>query len=213
MFIAAARSRPQNAPAGGLSPHRLLRLARREHQHVLRDLALPRSTGRLDRGARRQVELVGSARGDDLHFLDRVLVRRDHRRAAPRDAGHADAPLRADEGERVALRGLNHRQRRTRHDQSLDPAARRDTWALVRSLRAAGASRIVLDTRDLTITGDETHTNKGNFTQTISGNYELKVTGNLTIDVTGAVMIKGGMSLNNESSGVTTIKGSLVKIN
>jgi len=95
----------------------------------------------------------------------------------------------------------------------------------------------VKGTRDLTITGDETHTNKGNFTQTISGNYELKVSGNLTIDVTGSVTIKAGTSLTNkagtsltneaqaditnkgqasntvESSGITTIKGSLVKIN
>ena len=87
----------------------------------------------------------------------------------------------------------------------------------------------VKGTRSLTITGDETHTNKGNFTQTISGNYELKVTGNLTIDVTGAVTIKSGQSMTHESQmditnkgqasntvesgGITTIKGSLVKIN
>jgi type VI secretion system secreted protein VgrG len=67
--------------------------------------------------------------------------------------------------------------------------------------------------RDLTVTGNETHTNKANFTQTISGNYELKVTGNLTIDVTGAVTIKSGAGTNVESSAITVIKGSFVKIN
>lgn len=103
----------------------------------------------------------------------------------------------------------------------------------------------VKGTRALTITGDETHTNKANFTQKVTGNYELKVTGNLTIDVTGSVTIKSGqamthesqmsltnkagMSLTNEaqmditnkgnasatveSTGITTIKGSLVKLN
>jgi type VI secretion system secreted protein VgrG len=107
--------------------------------------------------------------------------------------------------------------------------------------------------RDLTVTGDETHTDKANFTHEVTGNYELKVKGNLTIDVTGKVTIKAGqdminqagmnmtnkagmsmtnkaeMSMTNEaglslsskgnasqtveSSGIVTVKGTMVKIN
>ena len=67
-------------------------------------------------------------------------------------------------------------------------------------------------TRDLTVTGNETHTNKANFTQDVSGNYSLKVTGNLTIEATGTITIKSSAT-TVESTGITTIKGSLVKIN
>lgn len=70
----------------------------------------------------------------------------------------------------------------------------------------------VKGTRDLTATGNETHTNKANFTQDVSGNYSLKVTGNLTIEATGTITIKSSAT-TVESTGITTIKGSLVKIN
>jgi len=70
----------------------------------------------------------------------------------------------------------------------------------------------VKGTRDLTATGNETHTNKANFTQDVSGNYTLKVTGNLTIEATGTISIKSAAT-TVESTGITTIKGSLVKIN
>src|SRR5947208_12270838 len=119
----------------------------------------------------------------------------------------------------------------------------------------------VKGTRGLTITGNETHTNKADFTQNVTGNFTLKVSGNLSIDVSGSVAIKSGTSfdinagtapsskagtslaneagtsLSNkagtsmsneanvsitskanashdvESSGILTLKGSLVKIN
>ncbi|HWZ43289.1 MAG TPA: type VI secretion system tip protein TssI/VgrG [Candidatus Saccharimonadales bacterium] len=107
--------------------------------------------------------------------------------------------------------------------------------------------------RDLTITGNETHTDKANFTHTVTGNYTLKVSGNLSIEVDGSVSIKSGTTFDNkagtaltnnagtaltnkagttmsneaqvsitskanashdvESSGILTLKGSLVKIN
>jgi type VI secretion system secreted protein VgrG len=70
----------------------------------------------------------------------------------------------------------------------------------------------VKGTRELTATGNETHTNKANFTQDVSGNYTLKVTGNLTIEATGTLTIKSAAT-TVESTGITTIKGSLVKIN
>jgi len=50
----------------------------------------------------------------------------------------------------------------------------------------------VKGTRALTVTGNETHTNKADFTHKVTGNYELKVTGDLVIDVTGAITIKSG---------------------
>lgn len=66
--------------------------------------------------------------------------------------------------------------------------------------------------RDLTVTGNETHTNDANFTQNVTGNYTLKVNGNLTIEATGTITIKSSAT-TVESTGVTVIKGSLVKIN
>ena len=119
----------------------------------------------------------------------------------------------------------------------------------------------VKGTRDLTITGNETHTDKADFTHNVSGNFTLKVSGNISIEASGSVSIKSGTSfdinagtalssksgtsLTNEagtsltnkagtsmdneanvsitskanashdveSSGILTLKGSLVKIN
>ena len=48
----------------------------------------------------------------------------------------------------------------------------------------------VKGTREVTVTGNETHTNKADYTQKVTGNYELKVTGNLVIDVTGSITFK-----------------------
>ncbi len=70
----------------------------------------------------------------------------------------------------------------------------------------------VKGTRGLTVTGNETHSNKANFSQDVSGNYTLKVTGNLTIEATGTITIKSSAT-TVESTGITTVKGSLVKIN
>lgn len=54
----------------------------------------------------------------------------------------------------------------------------------------------VKGTRDLTITGNETHTNKADFTQNVSGNFTLKVSGNLSIEVSGSISIKSGTSFD-----------------
>jgi len=107
--------------------------------------------------------------------------------------------------------------------------------------------------RDLTVTGNESHTNQAKFTQTVSGDFSLSISGNLTISVDGSISIKSGTSFDNQagtslshkagtsltaqastaislesdgtmsskanatntvqSSGITEIKGSLVKIN
>lgn len=62
----------------------------------------------------------------------------------------------------------------------------------------------VKGTRELTITGNETHTNKADFKQEVAGNYELKVTGNLVIDVTGSISIKSGSTLTNKAGTTLT---------
>lgn len=61
-------------------------------------------------------------------------------------------------------------------------------------------------TRSVTVTGDETHTNKANFEQKVSGSFTLKVDGDLTLDVTGSVTIKSGASLSVQASQSVTTK-------
>jgi type VI secretion system secreted protein VgrG len=53
--------------------------------------------------------------------------------------------------------------------------------------------------RSLTVTKDETHTNKAKFTQEVTKDFTLKVNGNLTIDVKGDVTIKSAKSLTNKA--------------
>ena len=67
----------------------------------------------------------------------------------------------------------------------------------------------VKGTRELEITGDETHVNKANFTQKVTGNYELKVTGNLVIDVTGTIMIKSAQSVDVKAGTNLTNKADI----
>lgn len=63
--------------------------------------------------------------------------------------------------------------------------------------------------RELTITGNEAHTNKADFTQTVSGNFTLKVSGNLSIEVGGSVKIKAGTTVDFESgTGLTSKAGT-----
>lgn len=67
----------------------------------------------------------------------------------------------------------------------------------------------VQGTRELTITGNETHTDKADFTQTVSGNFTLKVSGNLSIEVSGSVKIKAGTTVDVESgTGLTNKAGT-----
>jgi type VI secretion system secreted protein VgrG len=71
----------------------------------------------------------------------------------------------------------------------------------------------VKGTRDLTVTGNETHTDKANFTHKVTGNYELKVTGNLTIDVTGNVTFKSKGSMTHEAQMAMTNKSAMSMTN
>lgn len=144
---------------------------------------------------------------------------------------------------------LNNETNTIKQDRSTTIQDGNDTYVVAKGNRefkvqTGNETYEVKGTRDLTVTGNETHTDKANFTQKVTGNYELKVTGNLTIDVTGSVTIKSAMGMTHEaqlsmtnkalsitnqaqtsitnkgeamntveSSGITTIKGALVKIN
>jgi len=149
-----------------------------------------------------------------------------------------------------AKKVLNNETNTIKKDRSTTIQEGNDTYVVAKGNRTfqvntGNETYEVKGTRAVTVTGDETHTDKANFTQKVTGNYELKVNGNLTIDVTGSVTIKSGMSMTNEaqmsmpnkagmsltneaqlaitnkgqasnsveSSGLTTIKGAIVKIN
>ena len=60
----------------------------------------------------------------------------------------------------------------------------------------------VQDTRSVTVTGNETHTDKADFTHKVTGNYTLNVDGNLTITVKGSISIKSDMDIS-EKAGTT----------
>ncbi|MDT7687904.1 MAG: type secretion system secreted protein VgrG [Acidobacteriota bacterium] len=71
----------------------------------------------------------------------------------------------------------------------------------------------VKGTRALTVTGNETHTDKADFTHKVTGNYELKVTGNLTIDVTGSVTFKSAQAMTHETQMSMTNKAAMSMTN
>jgi type VI secretion system secreted protein VgrG len=57
----------------------------------------------------------------------------------------------------------------------------------------------VKGTRDVTVTGNETHVNEADFTQRVKGNFTLEVTGNLTIDVKGNVLVKSAQATTHKT--------------
>jgi type VI secretion system secreted protein VgrG len=67
------------------------------------------------------------------------------------------------------------------------------------SVSTGNETHTVQGKRDITVTGNVTHTDKADFSRTVSGNYSLKVSGNLTIDVSGSVSIKAGTSFSNQA--------------
>jgi len=71
----------------------------------------------------------------------------------------------------------------------------------------------VKGTRDLTVTGNESHTNEADFKQTVTGNYQLKVSGNLVIDVTGSISIKSGTSFTIEAGTALSSKAGTALTN
>jgi type VI secretion system secreted protein VgrG len=67
------------------------------------------------------------------------------------------------------------------------------------SVSKGNETHSVKGTRDLTVTGDETVTDKANFTQKVTKNYTLKVDGDISIEATGNVTIKAGKAFTNQS--------------
>ncbi|OFA06345.1 type VI secretion system Vgr family protein [Duganella sp. HH101] len=57
----------------------------------------------------------------------------------------------------------------------------------------------VKGTREVTVTGDETHTNAAKFTHKVTGDYALTIDGKLTITVTGDISIKSSAAVTEES--------------
>ena len=67
----------------------------------------------------------------------------------------------------------------------------------------------VKKTRDVTVTGKETHTNKADFDQTVDGNMSLTVKGNYSLTVQGSITIKATGAVTIESStGAVTVKAA-----
>jgi type VI secretion system secreted protein VgrG len=113
---------------------------------------------------------------------------------------------------------LNNETNEIKQDRSTTIQEGNDTYVVAKGNRTfkvdtGNETYEVKGTRDLTVTGNESHTNNANFTQTVSGNYSLKVTGNLTIETTGTLTLKSAGGTTIESPAIVTIKGSLVKIN
>jgi type VI secretion system secreted protein VgrG len=61
-------------------------------------------------------------------------------------------------------------------------------------------------TRDMTVTGAETHTNKANYTWNISGNLTIKVDGSLSIEATGSGVLKSSADLTVQSGTGMVVK-------
>ena len=71
----------------------------------------------------------------------------------------------------------------------------------------------VKGTRILTITGNETHTNKADFKQAVTGNFELKVTGNIVISASGSISLKAGTTVAIEAGTTLTNKSGTALTN
>jgi len=107
---------------------------------------------------------------------------------------------------------LNSETNTIKQDRSTTIEEGNDTYVVAKGnrefqVKTGNETYAVKGTRELTVTGDETHTDKANFTHKVTGNYELKVTGNLTIDVTGSVTIKSAQGMTHETQMAMTNKG------
>jgi type VI secretion system secreted protein VgrG len=113
---------------------------------------------------------------------------------------------------------LNNETNEIKKDRSTTIQEGNDTYVVAKGNRlfqvnTGNETYEVKGTRELTVTGDETHTDKANFTHKVTGNYELKVTGNLTIDVTGNVTFKSKGSMTHEAQMSMTNKAAMSMTN
>lgn len=69
----------------------------------------------------------------------------------------------------------------------------------------------VKDTREVTVTGNETHNNKANFTHNVKGNYSLNIDGNFTIKVKGSISVKSDMDISTKAgTSISTKAGTSI---
>ena len=76
-------------------------------------------------------------------------------------------------------------------------------------LKTGKETHKVKGTRELTITGDETHTNEAGFKQEVKGDFTLKVTGNLTLDITGDISIKSAKGVTLKAGTAYTAEAEI----
>ena len=74
-------------------------------------------------------------------------------------------------------------------------------------------TRTVKATRDLTVEGNENHTNQSAFNRTVAGDYTLNVDGNLDIRVNGGITINGSQNISIQANATMTNKAALIKLN
>ncbi len=79
------------------------------------------------------------------------------------------------------------KQSRTTTIQEKDETLTVDKGNRAINVNTGNETHAVKGTRDLTVTGAETHTNKADFSQNVSGNFILKVSGNLTLQAGGSL--------------------------
>src|SRR5437588_7553191 len=89
---------------------------------------------------------------------------------------------------------LNKETNTIKSDRSTTIQEGNDTYVVAKGNRTfqvqtGNETYEVKGTRDLTVTGNETHTDKADYTQKVAGNYKLEVTGNYELKVTGNVTI------------------------
>ncbi|HEX8722797.1 MAG TPA: type VI secretion system tip protein TssI/VgrG [Pyrinomonadaceae bacterium] len=109
---------------------------------------------------------------------------------------------------------LNKETNTIKSDRSTTVQEGNDTYVVEKGnrtyeVRTGNETYEVKGTREVTVTGNETHTDKADFTHKVTGNYELKVTGNLTIDVTGSVTVKSGQDMTHDSKMSLTNKAGM----
>jgi type VI secretion system secreted protein VgrG len=118
---------------------------------------------------------------------------------------------------------VNNKETNTiKSDRSTTISEGNDTYVVAKGNRTfqvqtGNETYEVKGTRDLTVTGNETHTDKGDYTQKVSGNYtlevtgdySLKVTGNLTINVTGSATVKSQQAMTHETQMAMTNKAGM----
>jgi type VI secretion system secreted protein VgrG len=115
---------------------------------------------------------------------------------------------------------LNKETNTVKSDRSTTIQEGNDTYVVAKGNRTfqvqtGNETYEVKGTRDLTVTGNETHTDKADYTQKVTGNYklevtgnyELKVTGNVTINVTGSAAFKSTGAMSHETQAAMSNKG------